>query len=276
MSTVRQRDGKAATSTSQAVGRVYLVGAGPGDPELMTLRAARLLAQAEVLVYDRLVSDAVLSAVPAGVKRIYVGKAADRHALSQDEINALLVQLARTGRDVVRLKGGDPFIFGRGGEEAAYLQRHGIAWEVVPGVTAAAGCGAALGIPLTHRGVATGVRFVTGHYQGDAPLDLNWSSLADASTTLAVYMGLANIGLLQHELQAAGRCGQTPVLAVASGTTPQQRLCRTTLARLAEDVAAEALRPPVMLLIGEVVAAAEQLGIAQDCPAQAAEVAQHG
>ncbi len=246
-----------------AVERVYLVGAGPGDPDLLTVKAHRLLSEAEVLVYDRLVSDAVLAIAPAGATRISVGKAPNNHSLPQDQINDLLVRLARAGRRVVRLKGGDPFIFGRGGEEAEYLARHGVPFEVVPGVTAASGCAAALGVPLTYRGVARGARFVTGHCREGVPLDLNWDSLADPETTLAVYMGLSNIEVFCERLQRAGLAGDTPVLAVASGTTPEQRLCRTVLRDLPEDARASGLKPPVLFIIGRVVEVAEQSGISR-------------
>lgn len=244
-------------------GCVYLVGAGPGAADLLTVRAHRLIAQAEVLVYDRLVSEEVLDLAPPTATRLFVGKAAFRHSLSQKEINALLVQLAGNGHEVVRLKGGDPFIFGRGGEEAEYLVRHGIPFEVVPGITAASGCATSLGIPLTHRGVATGARFVTGHCRDgvDLDLDLNWDSLADPQTTLVVYMGLANAPRMSKRLQAAGLPPDTPALAIASGTTPQQRVCRTTLQGLSDDVAAAGLSAPVLLVIGKVVQEAERIGI---------------
>ncbi len=242
---------------------VYLVGAGPGDPDLLTMKAHRLLREAEVLVYDRLVSDAVLEIVPAGATRISVGKAPNDHSLPQDEINQLLVRLARSGRRVVRLKGGDPFVFGRGGEEAEWLARHDVPFEVVPGITAASGCATALGVPLTHRGVARGARFVTGHCREDVPLELNWESLADPETTLAVYMGLSNIQIFCDRLQEAGLPGDTPVVAVASGTTPKQRVCRTVLKNLPADARAATLKPPVLFIIGRVVSVAEKIGIAR-------------
>lgn len=248
-------------SSVEAPGRVYLVGAGPGAPDLLTVRAHRLIQRARVLVYDRLVSEEILALAPESATRVFVGKAPSRHSLSQTEINALLVSLAMTGRDVVRLKGGDPFIFGRGGEEAEQLALHGIAFEVVPGITAASGCTTSLGIPLTHRGVATGARFVTGHCREGVDLDLNWNSLADPQTTLVVYMGLANARCMSERLQEAGLSGDTPALAIASGTTPQQRTCRSTLRDLPRDVAAAGLRAPVLLVIGKVVAEAERLGI---------------
>ena len=236
---------------------VYLVGAGPGDPDLLTVKAWKALQRAEVVVYDRLISDEILDLVPPGAARIFVGKANGHHTMPQEEINALLVKLARAGHRVVRLKGGDPFIFGRGSEEAAHLDRHGIAYEVVPGVTAASGCMAALGVPLTHRGLATGVRFVTGHCKNDGALDLNWASLADPDTTLVIYMGLANLGEIAARLIRAGLPADTPAAAIAGGTLPEQRVCRADLARLPERAAASDLRAPVLIVIGRVVALAD-------------------
>jgi uroporphyrin-III C-methyltransferase/precorrin-2 dehydrogenase/sirohydrochlorin ferrochelatase/uroporphyrin-III C-methyltransferase len=239
------------------MGSVVLVGAGPGDPELLTLKAHRLLSTAEVVVYDRLVSKEILDLVPTGAMRIYAGKAPGAHHLPQDEINALLVRLAKTGRMVVRLKGGDPFVFGRGSEEAAHLSRAGIPVAVVPGITAAAGCAAAAGIPLSHRGVATGVRFVTGHCREGVPLGLNWQSLADPETTLVVYMGLANIEEMCAELIRAGLPAGTPAIAISRGTTPAERRCRASLEDLPGAVRAEGFVAPVLLIVGRVVEMAE-------------------
>ncbi len=231
-------------------GCVYLVGAGPGDPELLTVKAQRLLGEADVVIYDRLVSAAILDLVPPGATRIYAGKANGHHTLRQDEINVLLTALARAGRRVVRLKGGDPFIFGRGSEEAAHLAANGIPFEVVPGITAAAGCAAALGVPLTHRGIATGVRFVTGHGQQDNDLDLDWRSLADPDTTLVVYMGLANLAPIRRNLIDAGLSPETPALAVSRGTTPEQKTCLASLGTIVEAVAEAGLKSPVLIFIG--------------------------
>ncbi|MFO0996974.1 MAG: uroporphyrinogen-III C-methyltransferase [Alphaproteobacteria bacterium] len=241
-----------------AIRPVYLVGAGPGDPDLLTVKAQRLLGEADVVVYDRLVSSAVLDLIPAGVSRIYVGKATQQHSMVQEEINALLVKLARSGRTVVRLKGGDPFVFGRGSEEADFLARHGVPFEVVPGITAASGCLAALGIPLTHRSVASGVRFVTGHSCQGKDLDLNWASLADPDTTLVVYMGLANIGVISTRLIESGLPPDTPAVAIAHGTTPQQKTCCATVASLPGRLAAEGIAAPVLIVIGRVVALADR------------------
>lgn len=254
-------NGSGEVGGEQMPGNVYLVGAGPGDIDLLTMRAYRLIQKADVLVYDRLVNEDILDLSPETTTRIFVGKAPSRHSLPQEEINALLVRLASNGRNVVRLKGGDPFIFGRGGEEATALVRAGIPFEVVPGITAASGCLAALGIPLTHRGVATGARFVTGHCREGVDLNLNWQSLADAETTLVVYMGLSNISLMSEQLVAAGLAPETPALAISSGTTPRQKTCRSTLEMLPQDVVRAGLSAPVLVVIGEVVEAAEQAGI---------------
>lgn len=235
------------------VATVHLVGAGPGDPELLTLKAARLLGGADVVVYDRLVGEGVLDLVPAAARQIYVGKAAGRPSMTQEQINRLLVNLAAPGRCVVRLKGGDPFIFGRGGEEALHLLRHGIGVEVVPGVTAALGCAAAAKVPLTHRGVATGVRFVTGHCREGWWLDLDWQSLADPATTLVFYMGLAHLGEITARLRAAGLPPETPALAISEGTTATQRELRAPLGELEAAVAAIGFGSPVIFVIGPVV-----------------------
>lgn len=252
-------EGRATTTP----GCVYLVGAGPGAADLLTVRAQRLIQQADVLVYDRLVSQDVLDLAPPTSTRLFVGKAPSRHAVPQCEINLLLVRLAASGRDVIRLKGGDPFIFGRGGEEVEHLARFGIPHEVVPGITAASGCLSALGIPLTHRGVATGARFVTGHCRDGVDFHLHWQSLADPDTTLVVYMGLANAPHISEQLQAAGLSPATPVLAISAGTTPEQRTCRTTLASVRRDTAMAGLTAPVLLVIGRVVEEAERIGISK-------------
>lgn len=240
-------------------GTVYLVGAGPGDPDLLTVRALRLMQQADVIVYDRLVSDDIMSLVPPGIKRVYVGKAPGNHHMDQQDINTLILALARNNRQVVRLKGGDPFIFGRGSEEAQYLVRHGIRFEYVPGITAAVACSGYAGIPLTHRSVARSVRLITGHCRADHPLDLNWQSLADPETTLAFYMGLANLDQLQQELIAAGLPADTPAAAIEQGTTPQQRRCLSTLQAIHDDVQAMGMRSPVLIIVGKVVAFADEL-----------------
>ncbi|MEK0085189.1 uroporphyrinogen-III C-methyltransferase [Benzoatithermus flavus] len=233
--------------------QVYLVGAGPGDPELLTVKAVRVLQAADAVVYDRLIGEGILELAPARARRFYVGKAVGRQAMRQEAINDLLVELALPGQKVVRLKGGDPFVFGRGGEEALHLVRHGIPVEVVPGVTAALGCAAATMIPLTHRGLATSVRFVTGHCRAGWWLDLNWPSLADPQTTLVFYMGLAHLDEITSRLVEAGLPAATPAAAIENGTTPQQRIVRAPLVRLRESVQAQALASPVLIVIGPVV-----------------------
>ena len=235
-------------------GKVYLIGAGPGGPELLTLKAVRLLNEADVVIHDRLVSDEILKMVPRTTALLSVGKEPKRHPVTQAEINRLLVKHARGGLTVVRLKGGDPFIFGRGSEEAIELARENIPFEIVPGITAAQGCAASALVPLTHRGFATGLRFVTGHCRDDAPLDLDWTGLADASTTLVVYMGFAQIAEIAAGLIAHGRAPSTPVAAVSAGTTPEQKVLRSRLDAIASDTRMAGMRNPVVFYIGEVAA----------------------
>ncbi|HSG95133.1 MAG TPA: uroporphyrinogen-III C-methyltransferase [Afifellaceae bacterium] len=232
--------------------KVFLVGAGPGDPDLLTIKAARTIAMADIIVHDRLVSEAILDTAPAVAARICVGKQPRRHPVPQDEINALLIRLARTGLTIVRLKGGDPFIFGRGGEEAEVLAEAGIAFEVIPGITAAQGCAAGAGVPLTHRGLATGVRYVTGHCREDMPLDLDWPGLADPDTTLVLYMGVAQIRQIAARLIEHGMPADMPVLAIANGTRPDERRLASTLFDIADAVKAEGLANPVTFIIGDV------------------------
>jgi uroporphyrin-III C-methyltransferase len=240
-------------------GKVFLVGAGPGDPELLTIKAARAIAEAEVVVYDRLVGEGILDLIPAGAARINVGKQAGHHPIPQPEINRILVRAAQNGRRVVRLKGGDPFIFGRGCEEAAELARAGIPFEVVPGITAAQGCAASARVPLTHRALATGVRFVTGHCRADDPLDLDWASLADPATTLVVYMGLGNIDEIVRRLIEHGLPGDTPAIAISQGTTARERRFSAPLVALPAAARQADLPTPVLFIIGRVAAlAAEQ------------------
>lgn len=239
--------------------KVYLVGTGPGDPELLTVKALRLLQNADVVIYDRLVSEAILEQIPAGVSRIYVGKKSGNHTLPQDEINQLLLNLAESQRTIVRLKGGDPFIFGRGSEEALLLAKHGIAFEIVPGITAASACTTYAGIPLTHRGLAQGVQIVTGHSQADTPLELDWAALADTSKTVVIYMGLANIDLITSKLIDAGLDADTPAAAIQNGTTARQQRVLSTLSLLPADAKKAMLQPPVIFVIGNVVSLANEL-----------------
>ena len=235
---------------------VFLVGAGPGDAELLTVKALRLIQSAEVVVYDRLVSEEILDLIPVGASRIFVGKKSGQHHMPQDEINELLVKMGQAGRRTVRLKGGDPLVFGRGSEEAHRLVEAGVGFEIVPGISAAIGAGAYAGIPLTHRGLARSVRFVTGHCREDQPLELDWRSLADPDTTLVVYMGLANINQIVDNLVAAGLPASTPAAAVEQGTTKNQRRHVTTLAALPQDLKDNKFVAPTLLVIGKVVSVA--------------------
>lgn len=240
--------------------QVYLVGAGPGDPELLTVKAWHAIQKADVLVYDRLVGEEILDLAPAEAQRIFVGKESGCHPVPQQRINALLVGLAGPGRTVVRLKGGDPFIFGRGSEEAEELRTHGVPFEVIPGITAASGCLAEVGVPLTHRGMASSVRLVTGHRRADEPLDLNWKSLADPDTTLVLYMALANLPEISERLIEAGLSPDTPAAAIRGGTMPGQRLCTGTLADIPRRVSEAGLAPPALVVIGRVAAFARDRG----------------
>ncbi|AHF77453.1 Uroporphyrin-III C-methyltransferase [Sodalis praecaptivus] len=233
-------------------GAVWLVGAGPGDAELLTLKALRAIEQATVVVVDRLVSDEVLALIPSTTPCIDAGKAPGRHGMKQQDINRLLVDLACAGHRVVRLKGGDPFIFGRGGEEMLALQRAGISCRVVPGITAAAGCAASTGIPLTHRECAQSVQFITGHGKNGAPA-LDWDALRDPRQTLVFYMGLTWCAELSRGLMDNGRAAHTPVAIIENGTRAGQRVLLTTLEGLARTVAREKPVSPSLLVVGEVV-----------------------
>jgi uroporphyrin-III C-methyltransferase len=234
-------------------GRVHLIGAGPGDPGLLTMRAYDLIRSADVVVHDRLVSDEILALIPESTRRIDVGKLPRCHKVPQEDINALLVDLAAQGLCVARLKGGDPLIFGRGSEEAADLRAAGIAVDYVPGITAAQGMASSTGVPLTHRGLATGVRYVTGHRARDNRLDLDWASLASEETTLVIYMGVASIAEISRELIAHGMSASLPVLAVASATTPREARLVSDLGRIPADVVAAGMEAPVLFVIGHVV-----------------------
>jgi uroporphyrin-III C-methyltransferase/precorrin-2 dehydrogenase/sirohydrochlorin ferrochelatase len=240
------------------MGEVYLVGAGPGDPDLLTFRALRLMQQADVVVYDRLVAKPILDMTRKDARHIYVGKERNNHVMRQEEINRLLARLAREGHRVVRLKGGDPFIFGRGGEEIDTLAAQGIPFQVVPGVTAAAGCAAYAGIPLTHRDYAQSVTFVTGHLK-DGTIDLNWEQLAQPHQTVVFYMGLLGLAVIRERLKAHGVSGWMPVALVQQGTTHLQRVFTGTLDRILEIVEQDPPKPPTLIIVGEVVRLRDKL-----------------
>ncbi|EPX78563.1 uroporphyrinogen-III C-methyltransferase [Litoreibacter arenae] len=251
-------------------GKVYLIGAGPGDPDLMTLRAVRMLGDADVVVYDRLVSPEILAMAPKSADMVPVGKAPKCHTVPQDQINEILAERALEGQIVARLKGGDPMIFGRGSEEAAYLQARGINVEYAPGISAAQGMAAATGVPLTHRGLATGVRYVTGHLAADKTLKLNWESLADIDTTLVVYMGASSIAEIALRLMSAGLPANLPVLAVSNVTTPRETRLLSHLGQIGVDAQTLALRTPVLFVIGRVVSLYQQAALNQMPPLPAA------
>nr|WP_218950022.1 siroheme synthase CysG [Acinetobacter sp. YH12094] len=242
----------------QPKGEVYLVGAGPGDPELLTLKALRLMQQADVVIYDRLVSQPIMDLCRRDAEKIYVGKARSNHAVPQEGINALLVKYASEGKRVCRLKGGDPFIFGRGGEEIQELFAAGVAFQVVPGITAASGCSAYAGIPLTHRDYAQSVRFLTGHLKEGSP-ELPWNELVYQNQTLVLYMGLVGLEKICEKLIAHGQRPDMPVALVSKGTTPEQKVVVGTLADIASKVSEYQIQAPTLTIIGDVVSLREQL-----------------
>ncbi len=241
------------------IGFVSLVGAGPGDRELLTRKAERCLREADIVLHDRLISEEILALIPRGTPRIFAGKSCKIHYMTQTETNAALVELAKQGKRVVRLKGGDPFIFGRGGEEAEALAEANIPFEIVPGITAAAGCGAYAGIPLTHRDYCHGVQTITGHLNEEQAAGIDWPALATNKTTLVVYMGLTNSPLIAKRLIEHGRDQNTPVAAIQNGSMANQRVLISQLNMIADDLKQEEFQSPTLLIIGEVVSLAPKL-----------------
>ncbi|HEX6735534.1 MAG TPA: uroporphyrinogen-III C-methyltransferase [Azonexus sp.] len=239
-------------------GKVWLVGAGPGDPELLTVKAARLIAGADALVYDHLVGEGIVDLARPDARRIYAGKEASRHTLPQESINNLLVDLAREGLSVVRLKGGDPFIFGRGGEELETLVASGVPFEVVPGVTAAAGCGAYSGFPLTHRDHAQAVTFVTGHLK-DGTVNLDWPALARPCHTVVFYMGIGAAAEICRQMINHGLPSLTPAAVVRNGTQADQQTLLATLGTLPQRIEETGIKPPALIVVGSVVRLHEKL-----------------
>ncbi|WP_313952115.1 uroporphyrinogen-III C-methyltransferase [Accumulibacter sp.] len=246
------------TPSSPLVGTVFIVGSGPGDLDLLTLRAARLIGEADSIVYDHLIAEGVLDLARPDAEKIYVGKKSSNHTVPQEQLNRLLVKLARAGRKVVRLKGGDPFIFGRGGEEIETLVESGIPFEVVPGVTAAAGCAAYAGIPLTHRDHAQAVAFATGHLK-DGTINLDWPALARPRLTVVFYMGVGGIAEICRQMIAHGLPGDHPAAVVQNGTSKRQRVLTADLATLPGKVEAAGIASPALIIVGTVVRLQQKL-----------------
>jgi uroporphyrin-III C-methyltransferase len=246
------------TQHALTAGKVWLVGAGPGDPDLLTVKAARLISQADALVYDHLVGDGIMDLARPDARRIYAGKEASKHTLPQDSINNLLVELAREGLSVVRLKGGDPFIFGRGGEELETLVESGIPFEVIPGVTAAAGCAAYAGFPLTHRDHAQSLTFVTGHLK-DGTVNLDWPALARPKQTVVFYMGVGAAAEICRQMINHGLPSLTPAAVIRNGSMPTQQTLLATLGTLPQRIAEAEIKPPALIVVGSVVGLHDKL-----------------
>ncbi len=246
-----------SSPTASRPGTVSLVGAGPGDPDLLTVKALRVIQQADLILFDRLVSEDIRALFPASTPAIYVGKVKDRHSIPQDQLNELLVTKARQGLNVCRLKGGDSLVFGRGSEEMLRLKKDGIEVELVPGITAASGCTTYAGIPLTHRGLSQGCTFVTAHAEKD--LNVSWSALAGLNHTLVFYMGLSKAGMISSELIEAGLNPATPIAFIENGCCPQQRTIVGALSEMTELVERESIKSPALIVVGETVKLSEQL-----------------
>ncbi|MBK1871665.1 uroporphyrinogen-III C-methyltransferase [Marinobacter sp. 1-3A] len=255
---VRYRANPVTSNPNSSAGEVALVGAGPGDPELLTLKAWRLITSAEVVLYDRLVSPEILALIPESAEKIHVGKQRANHTLPQDQINQRLVDLAKQGFRVVRLKGGDPFIFGRGGEEIETLASAGIRFQVVPGITAASGCASYAGIPLTHRDYAQSVRFVTGHLKNNT-CDLPWKDFVQINQTLVFYMGLVGLPIICKELIGHGMTPDMPVALISKGTTREQQVVTGNLETIVQRVTEENVQAPTLVIVGHVVALRDRL-----------------
>lgn len=234
-------------------GEVALIGAGPGDPDLLTLQAYRFIQQAEVVIYDRLVSEPIMALLPTDCEKIYVGKKQADHRVPQEAINQLLVDHAKREKRVVRLKGGDPFVFGRGAEEAQFLLANNVACHIVPGMTSASACTSYVGIPLTHRNVSQSCTFITGHVQESGELALPWQTLNDKKQTVVFYMGVKSLPIITEQLISAGRCPRTPAALIRKGSRPDQQVFKAPLNELADLVIEKKIRPPTLIVIGDVV-----------------------